>query len=334
MAPGTVARWRLRWRQHRHFLHTQARDLLELWLLPGMAALLPWRWCFALYRRVSHWDRLYAESVAAAAREAMARGWLDEANARAWMAQRRLVTLVDHADFFLSRTRSDRWLARHVRVEGAWPAPGRPAILCTFHWGAGTWALRDARLAGMRARMMVAGLDSPAYAGRPVMFAYAWRRVAMIARELQAPTLDTSASLRTVLKTLDGGEQVMAVVDVPADEVEASCTVGLLGQPARMPRALLRLATQRRLPVVVFLCGIDLHSGERWISLETLPACETVEELAAAVFVRLDAGIRAHPALWHFWGQAPRFWGVQSCLMGAGRSGVCDANVCTSDVRS
>lgn len=308
MFEGALQHWRARAAQHLHFVRVQARDLVELWLLPGLAAVLPWPWCFALFRLLARWPWLYRVSVVEAAAQASARGWIDEEQAQRWMAERRLVTLVDHADFFLSKFRSAHWLARHVTVEGAWPASGQAAILCTFHWGAGTWALRHARLAGMQARMMVAGLDSPAYSGRPVMFAYAWRRVAMIARELGSPTLDTSASLRTVVRTLEDGNQVMAVVDVPSDEVDASCTVELLGRPARMPRALLRLAVQRRLPIVVFLCGIDLRSGHRWISINTLGHYASVDGLASDVFSRLDEAIRRCPTLWHFWAQAPRFW--------------------------
>ena len=297
-----------RWDARRHALRVQGRDLLQLWLLPGLAAVLPWRWCFALYRRLARWPWLYRAEVEAALAGAQQRGWLAPAEAARWATERRLVSLVDHADFFLSRTRGDGWLRRHVEVRGQWPAPGQPAILCTFHWGAGTWALRHARLAGMRAHMLVAGLDSPAYRGRPVMFAYGRRRVAMISRELGQSTLDTSAPLRVLLDCLQQQHQVMVVLDVPADEVSASCEVQLLGAPARMPRALLRLAVQRQLPVVVFLCGIDLATGRRWIDIQPLPLHDEVPALAADLFGRLDAAIRAHPTLWHFWGQAARFW--------------------------
>ncbi len=292
----------------RHALRVQARDLLQLWLLPGLAALLPWRCCFALYRRLARWPWLYRAEVEAAMAGARARGWLGEHEAARWAAERRLVTLVDHADFFLSRTRGDGWLRRHVEVRGGWPDAGQPAIVCTFHWGAGTWALRHARLAGLQAHMLVAGLDSPAYRGRPLMLAYGRRRVAMIARELGQPTLDTSAPLRALLDCLVARQQVMAVLDVPADEVSASCEVPLLGAPARMPRALLRLAVQRRLPVVVYFCGIDLTSGRRWIDIQLLAAHDTVPALAADLFGRLDTAIRVHPTLWHFWALAARFW--------------------------
>ncbi len=302
---GADGRVRLdRWR---HALRVQARDLLQLWLLPGLALLLPWRCCFALYRRLARWTWLYRAEVEAALQGAQLRGWLPP-DARQWAVERRLVTLVDHADFFLSCTRGRRWLRRHVEVRGRWPQPDHPAILCTFHWGCGTWGLRHARLSGLQVHALAAGWDSSAFRGRPLLLAYGRRRLAMVERELGQPTLDTAAPLRDLLKCLDARHQVMAVVDVPADEVSASCEVQLLDAPVQMPRALLRLALQRRLPVVVFLCGIDLASGRRWIDIRTLPPHDSLPALAADLFGRLDAAIRAQPTLWHFWSQAARFW--------------------------
>ncbi|HRN75283.1 hypothetical protein [Ottowia sp.] len=305
---SAVSGWRQRGDAARHALRVQARDLLELWLLPGLAALLPWRWCFALYRRLARWPWLYRAKLELALPQARARLQLSEPQWREWAQQHRLVTLVDHADCFLSRTRGAGWLRRHVEVRGAWPAPGESAVLCTFHWGAGTWALRHARQAGMQAHKLVAGLDTPAYRGRPVMLRYARTRLAMVRHALGQPTLDTSAPLRALLQCLQQRHQVLAVMDVPADEVSASCEVELLGETALMPRGLLRLAVQRRLPVVMFLCGIDLASGRRWIEIETVPPHDEVPALAAALFAHLDAAIRAQPAQWHFWAQAPRFW--------------------------
>lgn len=303
-----VPGWRQRGDAWRHALRVQARDLLELWLLPGLAAVLPWRWCFSMFRQLARWPWLYRAEVEAAVQGARQRGWLTEAELPRWTTERRLVTLVDHADCFLSRTRGTSWLRRHVTVHGSWPAAGHAAVLCTFHWGAGTWALRHARQAGMQAHKLVAGLDTPAYRGRPVMLRYARTRLAMVRHALGWPTLDTSAPLRALLDSLDRGHQVLAVMDVPADAVSASCEVELLGEKALMPRGLLRLAVQRELPVVMFMCGIELDSGRRWIEIRQLAPHDTVPALAADLFANLDAAIRAHPVQWHFWTQAPRFW--------------------------
>ena len=34
-------------------LRTEARDLIELVLAPGLASVLPWPWCFAIFKRLA-----------------------------------------------------------------------------------------------------------------------------------------------------------------------------------------------------------------------------------------------------------------------------------------
>lgn len=291
----------------RHFLRVQGRDALEFWLLPGLAMVLPWRLCFAVFKRLARWSWLYRDGVEAAAREAQARGWLG-LDADAWRVRRRLITLVDHADFFLAATRGKAWMRRHLKVEGDWPARGQAGILCTFHWGTGTFGLRHAGLSGMRAHAMVAGLDSPAYQGRPLLMAYARRRVAMVVRETGQPTLDASGSLRAIPQVLRDGDQVLAVVDVPTDELSAAVQVELLDARALMPRGLLRMAVQRQIPMTLYLTGLDTETGARWLRIRPIGVYDDVEALVVRVFGELDEAIRAEPWSWHFWAQAPRFW--------------------------
>ena len=42
------------------------RDLLELYVLPGLAGLLPWSYCYRLYRRLAKIDALYKLEIDAA----------------------------------------------------------------------------------------------------------------------------------------------------------------------------------------------------------------------------------------------------------------------------
>ena len=43
-------------------LKREVRDLFELVLIPGLAAVLPWPVCFALFKRISNWRWLYREA--------------------------------------------------------------------------------------------------------------------------------------------------------------------------------------------------------------------------------------------------------------------------------
>jgi hypothetical protein len=298
-----MRRWFLR-------LKVEGRDLLELVLLPGLAAVLPWSLCFRVFRLLSHWRWLYREVCERALREAQARGVVD--NPARWHGMRRLVTLVDHADYYLSRTRSRarnrRWLARHVSEEGAWPPAGRAAVLCTFHWGAGMWGLHSAAHAGLCPHMLVASSNQEAFRGRSVLGWYARARNREIARVLGPDTLDVSVPLRQVVRALRAGQQILAVVDVPADQVAASEVVTVMGMPARVPRGLLRLAIDQRVPVTMFLTGFDVRTGERWVRVAQLGVYEDVPTLIHDVFSYLDTALTEDPAVWHFWSEAERFF--------------------------
>ncbi|QEA13242.1 hypothetical protein [Comamonas flocculans] len=287
-------------------LHAEWRDALELVLLPGFAALLPWRWGFRVLRRLARRDGLYRDACHAALAQAKVQGWaVDEAD---WLLKRRLVTLVDHADFFLSRTRGDGWMRRHLRVQGAWPAADAPGIVCTFHWGAGMWGLRHARAHGLRMHPLVAPLQGAHFKGHTVLHRYAQARTAEVGRALACEALDVSAGLRPALRALREGEQVVAAIDVPSDQVAATCAVQLLGRTVQVPRALLRLATAQRIPVTLYLTGFDFASGQRFVRITPLGVCGDEQALAQALFDTLDAAMREEPAAWHLWGEAPRFF--------------------------
>ena len=287
-------------------LKAETRDLVELVLLPGLAALLPWPLCFWLFKQLARWRWLYRATSEKALAQATQRGWVQDA--RVWGAQRRLVTLVDHADYYLAATRSDRWMRKHLRVDGAWTAPDVAAILCTFHWGAGMWGLRHAALSGIKGHPLVAPILPEHFAGRSVLYWYVRKRTACVGRMVENSPLDVSASLRPVLRALRMGEQVMAAVDVPADQVSASTSVQMLNQRARVPTALLRLAVEQQVALLVYITGVDLESGERFLRLRLMPPQSSAEAMAVQVFAELEQLITESPASWHFWSEADRFF--------------------------
>jgi lauroyl/myristoyl acyltransferase len=292
------------WRQWR----VSMRDVVELILLPALAAVLPWPVCFRLFGWLARWDWLYRDATQKAIAQASPGGWLG-ADEFEWARRRRLVTLIDHADFYLMHTRSAAWLKRHVQVQGVWPSGQGPALLCTFHWGASMWALRHARMAGVRAHFVLASTDKAFFKGRPVLHAYVSARTAQCSAELGTVILDASSSLRASFsKILTNREQIMAVIDVPADTVSVRQTVTLVGRQAQVPNGLMRLAVDQQLPVALFLTGIDFDTGQRTLTIQHLGVFASVDALAARSFACLDEAIRNSPPSWHFWSEAPRFF--------------------------
>lgn len=290
----------------------EARDLIELVLVPGLAAVLPWRWCFAIFKRLARVQWLYGAACTQALAQAQEHGQVASADAVRWLATRRLVTLVDHADHYLAVTRSDGWMQRHLQVQGQWPKLNSPGIFCTFHWGAGMWGLRHAHSVGLQGHALVAAMEGDPFIGRRVLQWYVRARTRSVGRALGRAPLVVSGSLRPVIQALRRNEQVLAAVDVPSDQVDSSVEVSLLGMPVRMPKGLLRLAVAQAVPVTVYVTGLDMRTGQRFLRITPLGVWQDLDALASAVFSHLEAALQQDAAAWHFWGEAPRFFSAPS----------------------
>ncbi len=287
----------------RHELH----DLFEMVLVPATAALMPWSLCYRWFRWLCRFDLLYRHECHDALAHAQARGWV-RGDPALWLQTSRLVTLIDHADFFLSRTRSRRWMTRHLEVQGQWPAPDQAALLCTFHWGAGMWALRHAGSEHLMAHAIVAPHNRAHFVGRSVRFYYYGARNRENTRALGTQPIEVSASPRPVVQALRANQQVMAAVDVPADQAAASEAITLLGLQARVPRGLFRIAAASKVPVWVYITGIRMSDGKRTLHIHPLAASGDMSQLMRDAFALLEAAVTANPAAWHFWKVAPRFF--------------------------
>ena len=290
-------------------IKTSIKDLLELVLIPGLAAVLPWPLCFRIFRSIAgRWRWLYRADCESALQQAHARGIVQDNQQGLWLARRRLTTLIDHADLYLAATRGNAWLRKHVQVSGNWPAVSQAGVLCTFHWGAGMWALRHAHANGMQAHALVAPVNKAHYARRPVAYWYTRARTGMVAQVLGRPTLDVSATLRPALRTLTQNGQVFAAIDVPSDQVAVSLPLKIAGMNALVPSALLRVAVDRKIPVTLYNTGFSYETGERELSIKTFAPFATVEEAVADIFIHLDELIAKNSAAWHFWHISDRFF--------------------------
>ena len=288
-------------------LRTEARDAVELLLLPGLAAVLPWKLCFAVFKRLARIGWLYQEPCEAALNQARERGWAG-ADETHWLWVRRLVTLVDHADHYLGLWRGDGWMKKHLHVQGGWPVHSNGIMLLTFHWGAGFWGLRHAAAHGLRPHALVASLDSQAYEGRTVLSIYARSRNAHVARILGSPTIDVALHLKRVIRALRANHSLLGVMDVPADEVKSSMPIKLLGMQARVPRGLLRLAVDQQVPVVIYITGLNTQTGQRFLRIKPLGTPTDIDGLTTQVFDELERIIAEDAPAWHFWSIADRLF--------------------------
>lgn len=170
------------------------------------------------------------------------------------------------------------------------------------------WALRSASASGISAHMLVASPAGEHFAGRSVRRRYVEARLRSIERALARRCIDTAGDLRQVLRALQAGDAVFAVVDVPADQVGASKPVTVLGMPARLPTALLRLAVDRQIPVHAFTAGLRTEDGDRIVRVHALGVPTSVDALADRLAQLLGETISEDAPQWHFWSEADRFF--------------------------
>lgn len=287
----------------------ECSDALQYGLLPALAAVLPWRWAFAVFRWAAASPGLYRADTAQALAHAIAHGACSPQQAEAFASERRLVHLVDQADHYLYRTRSQAWLKRHVDVVGQWSHGERAGMLWTFHWGAGLWALCHAEQSGMRAQMVLASPQGPDFAGRSLFSAYIKARMRSVQLALGRPVVFVPGSMAGVRAAIGRQEQLVVVMDVPQDQVAGAVrTERMLGQAVSVPAVLPDLAVALELPVTVFSMGLDVATGRRQLHITPLGVQSDAAQLSTLVFAELESLLQRQPAAWHLWSQAPRFF--------------------------
>lgn len=241
-------------------LRLELRSVLEYWL-PALAVVLPWPLAFRLLRRLARHPALYAAEWRPAL--AQARAFLPPADEADWAWRFRLCRMVDHADYWLSRTRSARWLRRYVDGARGFPGTGQAAVGVFFHWCAGLWSVRALRAAGPRAAVLAGRFSTRSMGGARLGYLYGHLRLKELARAGGRPLIYAPGTVKRALADLAAGHWVIGTPDVPPTETALGVPVTLFGRPARFAEGLLLIARRAQVPVVVFTLALDLDSGRR-----------------------------------------------------------------------
>lgn len=242
-------------------LRLELRSLVEHWLLPGLAIVLPWPLAYRLLRRLARYPGLYEEEWRPALAQARQFVAIDDEADWAW--RYRTTRLVDHADYWLSRTRSARWLRRHVDGATTFPGADAAAVGVFFHWCAGLWSIRALHAAGARAAVLAGRFSTRSMGGARLGFLYGHVRLKELARAGGRPLIYAPGTVKRALSDLAAGQWVVGTPDVPPSETALAQPVTLFERPAWFAEGLLLIARRAQVPVVVFTIALDFDSGRR-----------------------------------------------------------------------
>ncbi|MDH5288217.1 MAG: hypothetical protein OEX23_16485 [Betaproteobacteria bacterium] len=283
-------------------LRDELRAGVELWLVPGLLALLPWRAGMRLARVLARVLPLYGDAArASAAQWRAATGGTDE---RGFAAEYRYAQLVDHVDLFWSLTRSRRFLLRRLPAAAPACAPGQPVLVVSFHFGQGLLLMHWLAAHGIRARFVSVRLDRAPGSGA-LRHAYARLRIRAVERLAGAPPIFLGGARREIAATLAAGGAVYGLVDVPVPDAQhAAANATLLGRDVLLPTGLLDAAQSSQAQVLV-LTAHAAPSGERIVQAEAMGRAG--EATIGALAALLERRLREAPAAWHFWHLWPMF---------------------------
>ncbi|MCK7593583.1 hypothetical protein [Pseudomarimonas salicorniae] len=248
------------------WLRIELRCLLELYLLPALAVFLPWPLAYRCLRRVARWPRLFSREWRGALAEA--RNWVEIEDEDRWAWDYRTCRLVDHADFWLSRTRRRRWLDRYCDPRGEWPLRQSAAVGVFFHWCTGMWGIRALSVAGPSSAVLAGRFSKHSMGMSWLAYWYGHLRLNELARAGGRPLIYAPGTLKRAAAELAAGHWVTGTPDVPPTETKLARPVTLFGRPAQFTEGLLRIARDADVPVVMFTLGLDLATGRRDLRVE------------------------------------------------------------------
>lgn len=280
-------------------METLRGQVSELIVTPALASVLPWSLNYALQKQFSRFPHIYGEETTRAESSARASGLCE--TGRVWRRQYRLNRIVDGADPWVSRFRSDRWLERHVVVEGAWPEDGA-FVATSMHWGTGLWAMRHIRRQRGPVSLVMRPESEWGDSCSWFMRHYYRRVEGLIARAGGAPPIYTGSGTRARLEeALKGGRIVMAMLDVPRSLARESSAYEFLGQRAYFASGVVNIAVNLGVPVVPFSIGLDYGSGQRRLRIQPPIVGKDTDQTMIEISTYFDRMVRDQSPAWHLW---------------------------------
>lgn len=285
-------------------LRRNGRDAFSLFILPCAIALLPWRLGFALMKRLARRPGLYAASVEPSWQQA--RSFMAGLDEQRFKYGLRLLRLTDQVDAWLTVLRSRRWWRRHVDVSGAWPAPGTPCLIISFHWGAGSWIWPLLRSHGIATHLLARrAVYGDVGHSRSATWFIRFRAWSLHTIGCAGPIYVGGGGSAQVHDAFVSGASVLGMVDMPAEPGRPAFDVDVQDLRMRFSRGLVDLGVREAVPIVVMSFGLDAQTGRRNLRIETLPPGLDAEQIASRHSAHLSRRMAEQPEYWQFWMIAP-----------------------------
>lgn len=280
-------------------IERELRDLLSLWLVPGLAALLPWSWCLRLYWWLARWPALMGEEVGGSRGGRQTLG-LDP-NDALFDRRFRFGFLLEHADVYRALTRGWRGLARTMPIASP-PLAAQAGLCFFFNFNQGLPALASLRAAGHRVYLVYRSLERRPEGVGWLRYAYMRLRLRMVASVCGNQGIGTGGARERIAQTIAEGGLVCVAADTPPRPDTGLVQIEFPGgRTAWWRSGVLKLALELPVPRCGFVVDMDWQRGQRSLQLRVLPADADLPTLTRILNRWFLDALAQQPELWFYW---------------------------------
>ncbi len=278
----------------------ELKDLLGYWVLPLLTLILPWNWCWSLFRRVAARDWLYREES-----QAMQNGLhalKPEADTTHWVYRFRLAWLLEQADLFIFLCCPGRHLKKCWQTpEGQWPKE-TPFISLFFNFGFGLLVLEQLRAGRLHPSLVYAPPPDQRPDGMSrCRYAYMRLRTRAMQKACEHRAIPTGGAWPRIQQALAEHRTVVVVADAPSRPGNRTIEVELFGRRGQWRRGVPEMVVEAGLPAVAFRVRIDWESGQRQLVLSRPLNTDTLDSLVRDLRRVFHQGMQEHPETWLYW---------------------------------
>lgn len=285
------------------YLRKQASEAWQFFVLPGIAALLPWKLAWRWLRYWAQREHGPFDEPAQAAVE-VAQRYMRVESTRAFAAKVRLLWLMDYCDLYLSITRWRRaWRPWHVEQRGTWPSGA--FIAAGFHHGTCHWVFKTLAESKHDSQVISIRWTRAEYAGYPLRYWYGRLRYWDMARLGRRPVAFRPGIKALLAQTLAEGAAVVGLIDMPPRIApRGQRPVRMLDLDLSLPDGIVEIARAARVPIVPYWMEFDADMYRRCFCIGEPIDANDGAALAKLADV-LDRQIRRTPEAWFFWRELP-----------------------------
>lgn len=287
----------------------ELRDLLSLWLVPGLAAVLPWHWCLRLYWWFARSRLLMREEVAGSRGGRQFLGL--QAGDAEFDRRFRFGFLLEHADVFRALGRGWRGLARTMPLEHRDDDDSAGGLCFFFNFNQGLPALATLRAAGFDVYLVYRSLTARPPGVGYLRYGYMRLRLHMVAVVCGNRGIGTGGARERIAAQIGAGGLVCVAADTPPRPGTGLVRVQFPdGREAWWRSGVLKLALQLPGPRRCFTVHLGWATRQRTLRLQALPREQSLGELVGALNAAFTSALTEQPELWFYWPGPQAFFSV------------------------